>query len=87
LIWSWSARGSEAGSIDSIHSTTYAAHCWDVYDHYRWRYVLSKQGEAAFSALDTTDAWQDKYFSHPEIKNEIAFFTGAGVAAPDPVPA
>jgi phosphatidylserine/phosphatidylglycerophosphate/cardiolipin synthase-like enzyme len=65
----------------------YAAHCWDVYDHYRWRFVLSKQGEAAFSALDTTDSWQDKYFSDPEIKNEIAFFTGAGGAAPDPVPA
>jgi phosphatidylserine/phosphatidylglycerophosphate/cardiolipin synthase-like enzyme len=68
----------------------YAAHCWDVYDHYRWRYVLSKQGEAAFSALDTTDSWQDKYFSDPEIKGEIAFFTtaltSANAAAPDPVP-
>ena len=68
----------------------YAAHCWDVYDHYRWRFVLSKQGEAAFSALDTTDSWQDKYFSDPEIKGEIAFFTagapGAKVAEPEPVP-
>ena len=55
----------------------YAAHCWDVYDHYRWRYVLSKQGEAAFSALSTNDSWQDKYFADEEIKTEIEFFTGA----------
>jgi phosphatidylserine/phosphatidylglycerophosphate/cardiolipin synthase-like enzyme len=43
----------------------YAIHIMDVYDHYRWRYVLEKNqgGKQAFYGLETNDKWQDKYFS------------------------
>jgi phosphatidylserine/phosphatidylglycerophosphate/cardiolipin synthase-like enzyme len=40
----------------------YAVHVMDVYDHYRFRYLLQKQGDQTFSGLDPTDAWQNKYF-------------------------
>jgi hypothetical protein len=40
----------------------YTVHVLDVYDHYRFRYILEQSGTAAFSGLDTTDAWQKKYF-------------------------
>jgi phosphatidylserine/phosphatidylglycerophosphate/cardiolipin synthase-like enzyme len=40
----------------------YAVHVMDVYDHYRFRYVIQKEGTNAFSGLDPTDGWQDKYF-------------------------
>jgi phosphatidylserine/phosphatidylglycerophosphate/cardiolipin synthase-like enzyme len=53
----------------------YATHVLDVYDHYRWRFLISKNGaKNAFTGLDTTDKWQDKYFdqngnlSNPELK-------------------
>jgi hypothetical protein len=51
--------------------------------------VHQKHGASArWVALTDTDSWQDKYFSDPEIKGEIAFFTGApiraSVAAPEP---
>jgi hypothetical protein len=40
----------------------YAVHVLDIYDHYRFRYVIQKQGTAAFSGLKRDDRWQDKYF-------------------------
>jgi phosphatidylserine/phosphatidylglycerophosphate/cardiolipin synthase-like enzyme len=40
----------------------YAVNIMDVYDHYRFRYVIQKHGKAAFSGLDPTDKWQKKYF-------------------------
>jgi phosphatidylserine/phosphatidylglycerophosphate/cardiolipin synthase-like enzyme len=40
----------------------YAAHVLDVYDHYRFRFQVQKQGNKAWSGLDSTDQWQDKYF-------------------------
>jgi phosphatidylserine/phosphatidylglycerophosphate/cardiolipin synthase-like enzyme len=40
----------------------YAVHVMDIYDHYRFRYVIQQQGTQAFSGLDRDDAWQDKYF-------------------------
>ena len=43
-------------------AAAYAVHVLDVYDHYRFRYVLQKDGTNAFSGLDPTDGWQDKYF-------------------------
>jgi phosphatidylserine/phosphatidylglycerophosphate/cardiolipin synthase-like enzyme len=53
----------------------YTTHVLDVYDHYRWRFLISQNGvQAAFSGLDATDSWQDKYFdkngslSNPELK-------------------
>ncbi len=41
----------------------YATHVMDVYDHYRFRYLLQTQGARKTSSmLNGTDAWQDKYF-------------------------
>jgi phosphatidylserine/phosphatidylglycerophosphate/cardiolipin synthase-like enzyme len=43
-------------------AAAYAVHVLDVYDHYRFRYAVQKDGSNAFSGLDPTDGWQDKYF-------------------------
>jgi phosphatidylserine/phosphatidylglycerophosphate/cardiolipin synthase-like enzyme len=44
-------------------AAAYAVHVMDVYDHYRWRFSLANVGnKKAWSGLDTTDAWQNKYF-------------------------
>ena len=40
----------------------YAVHVLDVYDHYRFRYILSQKKNQAFSGLATDDSWQSKYF-------------------------
>ncbi|MBV8139839.1 MAG: hypothetical protein JO121_30020 [Deltaproteobacteria bacterium] len=40
----------------------YAVHVLDIYDHYRFRYIIQKQGTSAFSGLEPDDKWQDKYF-------------------------
>ena len=40
----------------------YAVHVLDVYDHYRFRYIIQTQGTGAFSGLEPDDKWQDKYF-------------------------
>lgn len=40
----------------------YAVHVMDVYDHYRFRYIIQQNGTNAFSGLSTDDSWQDKYF-------------------------
>jgi phosphatidylserine/phosphatidylglycerophosphate/cardiolipin synthase-like enzyme len=51
----------------------YAVHVMDVYDHYRWRWVLQKHKNAAFNGLKRTPAeWQGKYFE--ELKHEVAFW-------------
>lgn len=43
----------------------YSVHVMDVYDHYRWRYILQTSHTAtdAFHGLKTTDQWQDWYFN------------------------
>jgi hypothetical protein len=40
----------------------YAVHVMDIYDHYRFRYVIQRDGAQAFSGLRRDDGWQDKYF-------------------------
>lgn len=51
----------------------YAVHVMDVYDHYRWRWVLEQRKEAAFTGLKRTSAeWQGKYFT--KLKEEVAFW-------------
>ena len=40
----------------------YAAHVMDVYDHYRWRFLLQQKGNQAWNGLVINDSWQDKYF-------------------------
>jgi hypothetical protein len=41
---------------------SYAVHVMDVYDHYRFRYLQQQHGDHAFTGLEPTDAWQNKYF-------------------------
>jgi phosphatidylserine/phosphatidylglycerophosphate/cardiolipin synthase-like enzyme len=40
----------------------YTTHIMDVYDHYRWRYMVQQQKQHAWTGLQTTPHWQDKYF-------------------------
>lgn len=50
-------------SGDKELAEAYSVHVMDVYDHYRWRFILQKQKPAdAYHGLKTTDAWQDWYF-------------------------
>lgn len=53
----------------------YAVHVLDIYDHYRFRYQIQKDGQNAFSGLATTDTWQDKYFDpHEPASRESAIW-------------
>lgn len=54
----------------------YAVNILDVYDHYRFRYIIQKSGKRAFSGLDTSDKWQNKYFdpSNPASQDAKAWF-------------
>jgi hypothetical protein len=58
-------------------SEAYTACIMDVYDHYRWRYLLQTKEAGAWSGLQPDDTWQDKYFApgNPASK-EIQFWTG-----------
>ena len=44
-------------------AAAYAAHVMDVYDHYRWRFMLQQKGASAWRGLVPNDSWQDKYFT------------------------
>jgi hypothetical protein len=59
----------------------------DVYEHYRWRYILLNKGKdasgdfKAYNGLITTDKWQDKYFkagadtkSASPLRKDLTFF-------------
>ena len=52
----------------------------DVVNHYNWRHKLAgaaKQGkgsQAAFTDLDETDGWQNKYFTGSFLQNRDLFF-------------
>lgn len=58
----------------------YTAHVLDVVNHYNWRRKLAearKKGEhprKAYSDLDETDRWQDKYFKGSFLANRDRFF-------------
>jgi phosphatidylserine/phosphatidylglycerophosphate/cardiolipin synthase-like enzyme len=61
----------------------YAAHCLDVYDHYAWRYWLSKDQDKARHFLATDGSWQNSYFSDDDqVKSaELAFWLSATPSA------
>ncbi|USU18836.1 hypothetical protein [Paraburkholderia fungorum] len=41
----------------------YTVHVLDVYDHYRWRYLLAEFGtKDSWQWLKPNDKWQDQYF-------------------------
>jgi phosphatidylserine/phosphatidylglycerophosphate/cardiolipin synthase-like enzyme len=56
----------------------YATHVMDVYDHYRWRFTLKTTSvKSAFSGLDPTPGWQDKYYATNSIaRRESLLWTG-----------
>ena len=47
---------------NSLLAKAYTAHVMDIYDHYRWRFLLQQKGNQAWNGLVTNDSWQDKYF-------------------------
>ena len=68
----------------------YATHVMDVYDHYRWRFTLKTTPiKDAFSGLDPTPKWQDKYYAPGSIaRQESLLWTGQLTPLPDaPAPA
>jgi phosphatidylserine/phosphatidylglycerophosphate/cardiolipin synthase-like enzyme len=68
----------------------YATHVMDVYDHYRWRFTLKTTSiKNAFSGLDPTAQWQDKYYAANSIaRRESLLWTGQLPALPNaPAPA
>lgn len=58
----------------------YTAHVLDVVNHYNWRNKITKaqkegeKHEQAFSDLDETDEWQNKYFKGNFLANRDLFF-------------
>ena len=58
----------------------YAVHVMDVYDHYRWRWLLQEHGDKAFTGLKPTPSWQDRYFGR--LQGEVAFWISAAAPAP-----
>jgi len=60
-------------------AAAYAAHVMDVYDHYRWRFILQQKGNAAWTGLIPNDSWQAKYFVPGSASlRELSFWMGAG---------
>lgn len=58
---------------------SYAAHILDVYEHYRWRFKLQMNGKNAWAGLQTSDSWQDGYFTPGnEAQKDFKFWSEAG---------
>ena len=67
----------------------YACHVLDVYDHYAWRFLLSKQPDVFGRPLEGDDKWQERYIQGPDVKSpELRFWLAAagGRAASDAKP-
>jgi phosphatidylserine/phosphatidylglycerophosphate/cardiolipin synthase-like enzyme len=57
---------------------SYTTHVMDVYDHYRWRFWVQKAGDKAWTGLQTTPDWQDKYFQPANMAyQELEFWMSA----------
>jgi PLD-like domain len=75
---------------DRALAQAYAVHVLDIYDHYRFRFVIQSQGSKAFSGLEADDKWQDKYFdpgNSASRDSEVWFPDGSAGAAPIAPPA
>ncbi len=60
-------------------AAAYTVHVMDVYDHYRWRFMLQSKGTSAWTGLASDDKWQDKYFKvGTASERELSFWMGAG---------
>jgi phosphatidylserine/phosphatidylglycerophosphate/cardiolipin synthase-like enzyme len=56
----------------------YTTHVMDVYSHYRWRYMVEQQKDKAWTGLQTTPSWQDKYFETGNMaRQELDFWMSA----------
>jgi phosphatidylserine/phosphatidylglycerophosphate/cardiolipin synthase-like enzyme len=67
---------------------SYAANALDIYDHYAWRWWLSKSPQTAWTSLTADDSWQNSYFDDQNrpISSELSFWLAASPAA-DSMPA
>jgi len=70
---------------------SYTTHVMDIYDHYRWRYLIQQKGKSAWTGLQTTPDWQEKYFQLGNMAyQELQFWMSAPAAnqgmAGEPVP-
>ena len=64
----------------------YTSHILDVYDHYRFRFQVQQHGTKAWSGLDSTPTWQDKYFSADSPSRvEFAFWQGGIATTSGPI--
>jgi phosphatidylserine/phosphatidylglycerophosphate/cardiolipin synthase-like enzyme len=62
-------RGNQALAL------AYTTHVMDVYDHYRWRFLVQQQKAHAWTGLQTSPDWQDRYFQPGSMAyQEIAFW-------------
>lgn len=76
-------------------AAAYTAHVLDVYDHYRWRFLVQEAArkgrlDQAWAGLKKTDSWQDKYFLPRSTARKDWKFWGAAAAdnaAPKPAKA
>ena len=71
-------------------ASAYAVHVLDVYDHYRWRYLLARHGtKDSWQGLHEDDSWQDTYFSPAGKTNnaELVFWLEASTRATEARPA
>jgi phosphatidylserine/phosphatidylglycerophosphate/cardiolipin synthase-like enzyme len=63
-------------------AAAYTAHVMDVYDHYRWRFMLQQKGGTAWNGLSSTDSWQDNYFKAGlSAERELEFWMQAAGAS------
>ncbi len=65
---------------NSSLAQAYTVHVLDVYDHYRWRYLLAQYGtKDSWQGLQPNDKWQDRYFPGKGGKAdaELAFWLSA----------
>jgi phosphatidylserine/phosphatidylglycerophosphate/cardiolipin synthase-like enzyme len=70
-------RGNQALAL------AYTTHVMDVYDHYRWRYLVQNQKSHAWTGLQTTPDWQDRYFQKGNMASqELEFWMHAPAANP-----
>src|SRR5262249_48778870 len=46
----------------------YACHVLDLYDHYAWRFLLSKHPDVFGQPLEADDKWQERYIEGPDEK-------------------
>ena len=75
-------RGNQALAL------AYTTHVMDVYDHYRWRYMVQQQKEHAWTGLVTTPDWQTRYFEPNNMAyRELEFWMQAPNSAAAAAPA